>query len=139
MQNSALGAVLATAHFPAHPLAAVPCAISACTHSLLGSMLAAVWRRNPAGLAVGNAGSQERQQGQAGLALQQAQAVAGQQLVAAKAAVDAAADLAARRAEVGAWIAGYRARGASGREGSSIRLSGGSGSGSGSGRRRGRG
>ncbi|KAL4428699.1 hypothetical protein ABPG77_009805 [Micractinium sp. CCAP 211/92] len=49
MQNSALGAVLATAHFPAHPLAAVPCAISACMHSVMGSMLAAFWRRQPAG------------------------------------------------------------------------------------------
>lgn len=44
MQNSALGAVLATAHFPAHPLAAVPCAISACVHSVMGSLLAAFWR-----------------------------------------------------------------------------------------------
>lgn len=44
MQNSALGAVLATAHFSAHPLAAVPCAISACMHSVMGSLLAAYWR-----------------------------------------------------------------------------------------------
>eukprot|EP00884_Botryococcus_braunii_P012880 jgi/Botrbrau1/21593/Bobra.43_1s0003.1 len=44
MQNSALGAVLALQHFPALPLAAVPCAISACMHSLLGSGLAAFWR-----------------------------------------------------------------------------------------------
>ena len=44
MQNSALGALLATAHFPANPLAAVPCAISACTHSVMGSLLAAFWR-----------------------------------------------------------------------------------------------
>lgn len=36
MQNSALGAVLATAHFPAHPLAAVPCAISGGALQLLG-------------------------------------------------------------------------------------------------------
>lgn len=47
MQNSALGAVLATAHFPAHPLAAVPCAISACMHSVIGSLLAAYWRTQP--------------------------------------------------------------------------------------------
>ena len=38
MQNSALGAMLATQHFG--PMAAVPCAISACLHSLLGSILA---------------------------------------------------------------------------------------------------
>lgn len=48
MQNSALGALLATQHFPLNPCAAVPCAISACTHSMLGSMLAAIWsRREP--------------------------------------------------------------------------------------------
>jgi BASS family bile acid:Na+ symporter len=44
MQNSALGALLATSHFPGNPLAAVPCAISACTHSVMGSLLAAFWR-----------------------------------------------------------------------------------------------
>lgn len=43
MQNSALGAVLATLHF-ADPLTAVPCAISATMHSLLGSTLAGFWR-----------------------------------------------------------------------------------------------
>ena len=43
MQNSALGAVLATLHF-ADPLTAVPCAISATMHSLLGSSLAGFWR-----------------------------------------------------------------------------------------------
>mmetsp|Transcript_18399 Transcript_18399/g.55394 ORF Transcript_18399/g.55394 Transcript_18399/m.55394 type:complete len:425 (+) Transcript_18399:278-1552(+) len=43
MQNSALGAFLALAHFP-DPLTAVPCAISACTHSLMGSAIAGVWR-----------------------------------------------------------------------------------------------
>jgi BASS family bile acid:Na+ symporter len=44
MQNSGLGAVLAKRHF-ADPLKAVPCAISATVHSLLGSMLAGIWRR----------------------------------------------------------------------------------------------
>lgn len=43
MQNSALGAVLAAVHF-SDPLTAVPCALSACLHSLMGSALAAVWR-----------------------------------------------------------------------------------------------
>jgi BASS family bile acid:Na+ symporter len=51
MQNSGLGAALATKHF-AHPttgvaLAAVPCAISAVMHSVIGSILAAVWRSRP--------------------------------------------------------------------------------------------
>jgi BASS family bile acid:Na+ symporter len=48
MQNSALGAVLAVAHFPALAGAAAPCAVSACVHSLLGSGLAAWWsQREP--------------------------------------------------------------------------------------------
>lgn len=47
MQNSALAAVLCSIHFPAHPLAPVPCAISACLHSLLGSALAGLWRLQP--------------------------------------------------------------------------------------------
>jgi BASS family bile acid:Na+ symporter len=49
MQNSGLGTVLANRHF-ADPithvaLAAVPCAISAVAHSLIGSVLAVWWRR----------------------------------------------------------------------------------------------
>ena len=43
MQNSALGAVLAAVHF-SEPLTAVPCALSACLHSLMGSVLAAAWQ-----------------------------------------------------------------------------------------------
>ena len=43
MQNSALGVVLATAHF-ADPLVAVPCAISATVHSCVGSLIAGAWR-----------------------------------------------------------------------------------------------
>jgi bile acid:Na+ symporter, BASS family len=43
MQNSALGVVLATAHF-ADPLVAVPCAISATAHSCIGSAIAGAWR-----------------------------------------------------------------------------------------------
>ena len=42
MQNSALGAVLASQHFS--PLTAVPCAISATCHSCIGSLLAGLWR-----------------------------------------------------------------------------------------------
>lgn len=34
MQNSVLGALLASVHFPAHPVAAVPCAISGAQHGL---------------------------------------------------------------------------------------------------------
>lgn len=44
MQNSGLGAVLARAHF-ADPLTALPAAISATVHSVIGSALAAWWRR----------------------------------------------------------------------------------------------
>lgn len=47
MQNSGLGVVLARRHFPAEPLTAVPCAISSVVHSLIGSLLAAVWRLRP--------------------------------------------------------------------------------------------
>ncbi len=47
MQNSALGAVLAAVHF-SDPLTAVPCALSACLHSLMGSALAAAWRSSDA-------------------------------------------------------------------------------------------
>ena len=46
MQNSGLAAVLAKTHFAANPLTAVPAAISSVTHSLIGSLLAAIWRRN---------------------------------------------------------------------------------------------
>jgi BASS family bile acid:Na+ symporter len=44
MQNSGLGVVLAKGNFPTEPLTAVPGAISALVHSILGSVLAAVWR-----------------------------------------------------------------------------------------------
>lgn len=43
MQNSALAGVLAAMHF-ADPTVAAPCAISACTHATLGSLLAGFWR-----------------------------------------------------------------------------------------------
>lgn len=43
MQNATLGAVLASLHF-ADPLVAVPCAVSSCTQSVMGSLLAAAWR-----------------------------------------------------------------------------------------------
>jgi BASS family bile acid:Na+ symporter len=46
MQNSGLGVVLARSNF-ASPLVAIPCAISSVFHSLIGSLLAAVWRRQP--------------------------------------------------------------------------------------------
>ncbi len=44
MQNSGLGVVLATKHFPSEPLVAVPCAISSVVHSCMGSVLAGFWR-----------------------------------------------------------------------------------------------
>jgi BASS family bile acid:Na+ symporter len=46
MQNSGLGAVLAQAHF-ANPLTTIPSAISAITHCIIGSGLAAWWARRP--------------------------------------------------------------------------------------------
>jgi BASS family bile acid:Na+ symporter len=49
MQNSGLGAALATRHFPTIALAPVPAAISAVFHSIIGSALAAWWRRRPTG------------------------------------------------------------------------------------------
>jgi len=47
MQNSGLGAALARKHFPHLPDAALPCAISATVHSVLGSILAGLWRWRP--------------------------------------------------------------------------------------------
>jgi BASS family bile acid:Na+ symporter len=43
MQNSGLGVVLARNNFP-DPATAIPSAISAATHSLIGSLLAGIWR-----------------------------------------------------------------------------------------------
>ncbi len=45
MQNSGLGVVLARANF-ANPLVAIPCAISSLFHSLIASLLAAIWRKS---------------------------------------------------------------------------------------------
>ena len=47
MQNSGLGAALARKHFPLLPDAALPCAISATFHSVIGSILAGIWRLKP--------------------------------------------------------------------------------------------
>jgi BASS family bile acid:Na+ symporter len=47
MQNSGLGAALAKAHFVQMPLTALPCAISATFHSVIGSILAGIWRLHP--------------------------------------------------------------------------------------------
>lgn len=46
MQNSGLGVVLARTHFP-DPLTAVPGALSAVVHSVIGSILAVYWRQRP--------------------------------------------------------------------------------------------
>ena len=46
MQNSGLGVVLARANF-SDPAVAIPSAISSIVHSILGSFLAATWRRRP--------------------------------------------------------------------------------------------
>uniref|UniRef100_A0A1J3JRX5 Putative sodium/metabolite cotransporter BASS1, chloroplastic n=1 Tax=Noccaea caerulescens TaxID=107243 RepID=A0A1J3JRX5_NOCCA len=45
MQNSVLGLVLAAQHF-GNPLTAVPCAVSSVCHSIIGSVLAGIWRRS---------------------------------------------------------------------------------------------
>jgi len=55
MQNSGLGVVLARQNFP-DPLVAIPSAISSLFHSLIGSALAAVWRRSAGMPAAGDAG-----------------------------------------------------------------------------------
>ena len=47
MQNSGLGVALAQKNFPLLPTAPVPCAISATVHSVLGSLLAGIWRLRP--------------------------------------------------------------------------------------------
>lgn len=47
MQNSALAVVLAK-HFPSPNMVSIPGAISATTHSVLGSLLSAYWRSRPA-------------------------------------------------------------------------------------------
>ncbi len=44
MQNSGLATALATKHFAANPLTAIPGAISAVTHSVIGSAIACYWR-----------------------------------------------------------------------------------------------
>ena len=46
MQNSGLGVVLAQQNF-ANPLVALPSALSALFHSLVGSLAAAIWRAMP--------------------------------------------------------------------------------------------
>lgn len=45
MQNSGLGAHLARKHFPVGSGVDIPSAISALTHCMIGSLLAAIWRR----------------------------------------------------------------------------------------------
>ncbi len=61
MQNSGLGAALAKQHFAAMPLVALPCAISATFHSVIGSLLAGIWRLRPMaqGTAEANRSSRE--------------------------------------------------------------------------------
>jgi|ERR1041385_5595468 BASS family bile acid:Na+ symporter len=48
MQNSGLGVALAQKNFPLLPTAPVPCAISSVFHSVIGSLLAGIWRLRPA-------------------------------------------------------------------------------------------
>ncbi|HSH93329.1 MAG TPA: bile acid:sodium symporter family protein [Roseimicrobium sp.] len=47
MQNGGMAAVMAKKHFSSEPLSAVPAVFSAVTQNLVGSLLAAWWRRHP--------------------------------------------------------------------------------------------
>jgi bile acid:Na+ symporter, BASS family len=58
MQNSGLGAALAREHFATLPLAALPCALSATFHSVIGSVLAGLWRMRPVALPRADEGSE---------------------------------------------------------------------------------
>lgn len=58
-RNSVLASQLALASFPAHPLAAVPCAVSACVHTALGGLVAAYWAERPAADELGSNSSDE--------------------------------------------------------------------------------
>jgi bile acid:Na+ symporter, BASS family len=55
MQNSGLGAALATKHFASLAMAPVPAAISAVFHSLIGSVLAGWWRHKTIASSADNA------------------------------------------------------------------------------------
>lgn len=57
MQNSGLGVVLARQHF-ADPVTALPCAMSAVCHSVIGSLLAGIWRLS--GAPPGGTGARSR-------------------------------------------------------------------------------
>ena len=92
MQNSALGAVLATLHF-ADPLTAIPCAISATTHSLLGSAFAGFWRwRDPGELGEETIMGQQEQE----------------RVTEVRTGGNSISDLQIRKAEAKAWIARWR-------------------------------
>ena len=45
MQNSGLGMALASKHFSSMPMVPAPCALSAVMHCIIGSLLAAIWKR----------------------------------------------------------------------------------------------
>jgi BASS family bile acid:Na+ symporter len=59
MQNSGLGVVLARSNF-ADPLVAIPSAISSLFHSLIASLLAAVWRARPTPAVRSSSGAHRR-------------------------------------------------------------------------------
>lgn len=59
-RNSALAAQLALTHFAAHPLAAVPCALSACVHTGLAGVAAWYWQQHqPEGQQQGQQGGED--------------------------------------------------------------------------------
>lgn len=63
MQNSGLGVVLAQRNFPAMTSTPTPCAISATFHSVIGSILAGLWRLFPPREAPPAASEQKEQPG----------------------------------------------------------------------------
>lgn len=65
-RNSALASQLAFASFPAHPLAAVPCVVSACVHTALGGLAAAYWAERAADEAPGSSSSSSSDGGSSG-------------------------------------------------------------------------
>lgn len=92
MQNSALGAVLASLHF-ADPLTPIPGAISACAHSILGSALAGFWRFRD---------TQAARRG--------AVAGGGSDVAPGGSGGDFGGDLASSRAQAQQWILAWRGR-----------------------------
>ena len=59
MQNSGLGVALATQHFSAMPIVALPSSVFSVAHNITGSLLASYWRRGKGGGTTTDSGSNE--------------------------------------------------------------------------------